>query len=304
MSEARAIADALAAPHRAQRLPNGTYLVPCPVPSHGKGHGDRNPSLRIGDGQTRLLVHCYAGCDRLDVLDELRHRGFIKERNARPAPNPTPKPAPRSGDDHEREQHRKAAWLWSQRRPITGSLAETYLRSRDITCPLPATLAFLPANKPDRHPAMIAAFTLVDEPEPGMPGAPRNVEAVHLTLLRPDGNGKVEFKPDTNGKVKPNKIIIGRPLGRPIMLAPPNDVMGLAITEGIEDALTVHMATGLGAWAAGSATHMPPITAHVPSYIECVTVFVDANDAGRRYSQEFASRLRNQPIEVILRELR
>jgi hypothetical protein len=31
--------------------------------------------------------------------------------------------------DHcEREQHRKAAWLWSRRRPVTGTIAETYLR--------------------------------------------------------------------------------------------------------------------------------------------------------------------------------
>jgi len=67
MSSAREIAITLAG-RRAQRLADGSYLIPCPVPSHGKGRGDRNPSLRIGDGQTRLLVHCYGGCDRLDVL--------------------------------------------------------------------------------------------------------------------------------------------------------------------------------------------------------------------------------------------
>ena len=61
MSAARDIALALAGGQ--QRLPNGSYLVPCPVPSHGRGRGDRNPSLRLADGDTQLLVHCYAGCD-------------------------------------------------------------------------------------------------------------------------------------------------------------------------------------------------------------------------------------------------
>ena len=49
---------------RAQQLADG-WLVPCPVPSHGKGRGDRSPSLRISDGESsRLLVYCFAGCDR------------------------------------------------------------------------------------------------------------------------------------------------------------------------------------------------------------------------------------------------
>jgi hypothetical protein len=49
MSTAREIALALAG-RRAQRLADGSFLVSCPVPSHGKGRGDSNPSLRIGDG--------------------------------------------------------------------------------------------------------------------------------------------------------------------------------------------------------------------------------------------------------------
>ena len=48
--------------------------------------------------------------------------------------------------------------------------------------------------------------------------------------------------------------MIGRSTGAPIVLAPLTDALGLAITEGIEDALSVHEATGLGVWAAGSAS--------------------------------------------------
>jgi 5S rRNA maturation endonuclease (ribonuclease M5) len=47
------------------------------VPSHGQGHGDRNPSLTIADGDKGLLVTCHAGCDPRDVLRAL---GYEKPR--------------------------------------------------------------------------------------------------------------------------------------------------------------------------------------------------------------------------------
>jgi putative DNA primase/helicase len=123
-----------------------------------------------------------------------------------------------------------------------------------------------------------------------MLGTPRNVEAVHLTLLRPDGSGKAQVD-------KP-KIIVGSPRGLPIMLAPPNDLLGLAITEGIEDALSAHQATGLGVWAAGAAYFMPKLAAVVPSYIEAVTIYAHADKAGQDGAQQLAAALRKCGIEV------
>jgi len=71
------------------------------------------------------------------------------------------------------------------------------------------------------------------------------VRGVHLTRLKPDGSDRERT---ANGK-----IMIGHSAGVPIILAPPNDLLGMAISEGIEDALSAHEATGLGAWAAGTA---------------------------------------------------
>jgi hypothetical protein len=121
---------------------------------------------------------------------------------------------------------------------------------------------------------MIAAFTMAVEIEPGLLCVSADaVRAVHLTKLKPDGMGKADI-PDP-------KIILGRGAsGVPIILAPPNDLLGLAITEGIEDALSVHAATGLGAWAAGSASRMPAMADAVPDYIDCVTIYGDNNKAG------------------------
>jgi Toprim domain len=281
---------------RAQRLADGSYLVPCPLPSHGKGRGDRNPSLHISDDQTRLLVYCNAGCDSRDVLDELRRRGLLGSLPLDNGPSKrTPPPAIKGSSDYEHQQHDKARWLWAQRRPIAGTIAEKYLRGRKITCALPATLGFLPARKPEHHPALIAAFALPDEPEPGVVGTPHDVESVHLTLLKPDGSGKAEI-------VKP-KLMIGSPASRPIVLAPPNDLMGLAITEGLEDALTAHQMTGLGAWAAGAAGFLPKLATAVPSSIEAVTMFAHADKAGQDGAHELAQGLRHNGIDVVIEGL-
>ncbi|MGX1320500.1 hypothetical protein AB7M17_003953 [Bradyrhizobium sp. USDA 377] len=307
MNTAAQIATALGG-KRAQRLGDGGWLVPCPVPSHGKGRGDRSPSLRIGDGETRVLVHCYGGCDPRDVLDELRRRRLLDDRSARVPNHDNVRIRNKTrADDHERRQHDKARWLWSRRQPITGTIAETYLRARGIACALPSTLGFLPGNG-QYHPAMIAAFGVPDEIEPGVLAAPRKVEAVHLTKLKDDGTGKAEM-PDG----KSSKIIVGRPVeerfdddgniievGLPIVLAPPNDLLGLAITEGIEDALSVHEATGLGTWAAGSAAQLPMLADVIPGYVETLTIFADDDKAGQDNARKLAAGLRGRSIEITL----
>jgi hypothetical protein len=253
-------------------------------------------------------VHCYAGCDVRDVLDELRRRDLLGD--ARPASKIKRLPGKfesraegREAREHEAEQRRKAAWLWLQHHPISGTIAEKYPRGRGITCALPPTLGFLPPRKPEQHPALIAAFALPDEPEPGVLGKlpHTSVESIHLTLLRPDGSGKAF--------VNKAKLIVERPLGRPIVVAPVNDLLGLVITEGIEDALSTHQATGLGAWAAGAASMMPALAEQVPAYVTCVTIEMHPDKAGRHGATELARRLRareprhgERPIEIIVRE--
>ena len=47
-------------------------------------------------------------------------------------------------------------------------------------------------RKREDYPALIAAFAIPDEPDPGALGIPRSVDAVHLTLLKADGSGKAD----------------------------------------------------------------------------------------------------------------
>jgi Toprim domain len=81
------------------------------------------------------------------------------------------------------------------------------------------------------------------------------------------------------------------------------DLLGLAITEGIEDALSAHEATGLGAWAAGAAGFMPVLAAAVPSYIEAVTVYAHEDKAGQAGAHELAEALDHRGIEIRLEGL-
>jgi hypothetical protein len=181
--------------------------------------------------------------------------------------------------------------LWLSRLPIAGTAAETYLReARGYDGPLPATLGFLPAQG-EYPPAMIAAFGVVEEPEPGILSIAGNaVRAVHLTRLKMDGTGKAGTDRD--------KIMIGRPTGSPIALAPITDSLSLAISEGIENGLSAHAATGLGVLAAGSASHLSALAEVVPAFLDLVTVIADADDVGQRAAYDLANRLLARGIEV------
>jgi hypothetical protein len=128
------------------------YLCRCPMPSHGKGRGDRNPSLSIAGGDDgKPLVHCFGGCDPRDVLATLRARGLFDERRdpARPQRR-TSKPLPLPPDDPGPDP--TAVTIWRSSEPIAGTLGEIYLRLRGITLDPPPSLRFLQAAEyPPSH---------------------------------------------------------------------------------------------------------------------------------------------------------
>ena len=63
-------------------------------------------------------------------------------------------------------------------------------RVRGFTGLVPPTLGYLAPVKAEHRPALMAAFGIPEEVEPGRIIAPHKVEAVHITLLRPDGSGR------------------------------------------------------------------------------------------------------------------
>jgi hypothetical protein len=186
-------------------------------------------------------------------------------------------------------------FLWSRRHHVGGSPAQVYLRqARHYSGRIPATLGYLPARGKHRH-ALIAAFGIATEPdEPGVLAiADDAIVGVHLTKLNAEGTGKAEGETSA-------KIMIGKSAGFPVCIAAPNDLLGMAVTEGIEDALSVYHAARLGAWAAGSADRMPTLADKVPEYIECVTIWAHPEPAGQAGAVGLADKLLARGIEVIV----
>ena len=59
-----------------------------------------------------------------------------------------------------------------------------------------------------------------------------------------------------------------------------------------DGALFTSKFTGLGAWAAGSASLMPALADAVPDYIDCVSILAHPDPAGIKGANELATRLR------------
>ena len=244
-----------------------------------------------------FIAHPFAGDDWRACRDHVLGRlglprdGLKRERAS--APSSAPKVSD-GGEGVERERA-KAQWFWGRRRPIADGVAERYLReARGYAGGIPPTLAYLPPSGAHEA-ALIAAFVMASEPEPcALAIDDADVRAVQLVKLKPDGSGKAD--------VEPVKIIVGRgALGSPIVLAPVTDGLGLAITEGNEDGLSIHAVTGLGVRAAGSAGRMPALAEPIPSYVECIIIFAQDDPAGRRGAADLAARLQACRVEVILK---
>lgn len=249
----------------------GRYgLACCPA------HGDRKPSLTLADASDgKLLLSCKTGCSFLDVLAALRDRRLV-DRHARAQP-PNPSELARRRAEEEAEavtRERQALAVWREALPVHGTLADTYLRRRGITCPLPDSLRFHPAcwhgATAQRLPALVAR---VD-------GLPRL--AVHRTYLHADGSGKAE--------VEPSKAMLGAALGGAVRLAEAEGP--LVVAEGIETALS--LPSGLlrapaTVWAALSAAGIAGL--RLPDGIlRKLTIAPDGDAAGRDAAHKLAER--------------
>jgi putative DNA primase/helicase len=229
---ARAIAAALGDARRAGRA----WRCRCPL------HGGRSLVLRDGDGG-RVLVTCWAGCDRLAVLAELRHRGLI---DGRTHCTPRSMPAPRSAADVSRTA--RALAIWRRTECGAGSIVERYLKTRGIVLDSwPLSLRFhprCPRPKDDAGnllPPLPAMVALIEHIE-------RGPLAVHCTYLRQDGSAKADIETPPNAKA-----MFGTVAGGAVHFGSPRSGQWLAIGEGIETCLSVATACAMPTWAALSA---------------------------------------------------
>jgi putative DNA primase/helicase len=288
-------ADILTAAQRfgaLKRVGVSEYVGPCPV-CGGKDRFSVNIKKRVWNCRG-----CGKGGDAIGLPQHAGGATFNEavaalsgETRASFKPPPR-KRGPDDKDDDVRRRRDTARWLWAQRKPLAGSIAETYLRkARGYGGPLPATLRFLRPFK-DYPPSLIAAFAIPEEAEPGVLRAPLDVDAVQLIALKADGSDKAD--------VEIQKRTIGSHKGLPIVVAPPNDLLAISVHEGVEDALSAHEATGLGAWASGGASLLPDLADAIPAYVECVTVVAHKDEAGRIGARELGRRVAARGFKVLL----
>ena len=226
-------------------------------------HKDRIPSLHITDGHDgRILVHCHAGCRQRDVIDALKARGLWPHPNDR-VPEPSrenqhigARPSPKTGN------RERAIVIWRASRSAAGTEVEIYLRGRGITIPVPPSTRFHPNLKhvPTglSFPAMVS---IVQGPDGTLVG-------VHRTYLRPGGRGKAD--------VTSPRMSLGPIGGGAVRLAPV--APRLALSEGIETALSVQQATGMPAWAALSTSGLKRLV--LPPEVREVIIFADGDEPG------------------------
>jgi len=248
----------------------GRYgTTPCPV-CQPERRRDQN-ALTLTDGKAGILAHCKrSACDFLDILGAagLRSDDYCAPDLSLIAKRHTEAKA-------QAEKRAMAAKrLWAETQPIPGTVAETYLRGRGISCALPDTLRFHSrcwhGPNESRWPAMVA---LVEGGE-GF--------SVHRTYLRPDGSGKA-------GLAGGDKLMLGATAGGAVRLS--GGVSRLVVAEGIESALSLLcglLAEPASVWAALSTSGLRSL--RLPEKPSRLVIAGDGDQPGREAAHALATR--------------
>jgi hypothetical protein len=107
---------------------NGQWVASCPVPGHGKGNGDKNPSLSISiNDDGKPLFHCHGGCTQEDVFNTIKDMRLLPELEERPDPLANIKPLPQIKFDQEWEyQDEDRTTVFVKQRMKIGESGKTY----------------------------------------------------------------------------------------------------------------------------------------------------------------------------------
>jgi putative DNA primase/helicase len=287
---------------------NSSRNVPCPCCGGtdrfqwiDKGMGRfvcRALERQGGDGLA-LVMH-WLNCDfktALNAVSEVLGDGCAKLYRNQAAPANT---------SNTNNHARQIASLWDAAEPvIPNNIAGLYLAERGLGAlsMMPTALRYC-SNLPYWHkkdgkprkigtfPALLAEVTAVDGQHVGL----------HRTYLNENGQ-KASIQAKDTGLTLPVKKLLasheGASNGAAVRLQAIKNGK-LALAEGIETALAVHLSSGLPCWACLSAGGLERV--HVPAEATHVFIFADndANQAGQRAAQALAARLRTAGVNVRL----
>jgi len=260
---------------KGRRNGNG-WLVSCPCLNHGKGRGDRSPSLSVSDGDDgRLLLRCFAGCDLADVLDELKRRGLAEGGQS----SSPPRMPSREGTSIETPSTLRlvetspdigALTIWQATVEAHETPVDEYLNRRGIYL----------------RPAMIRCRLDRRSMVAGVQAPDGKVIAIQQTWLTRDGE-----------KASPRRLTTGNLGAGAVRLGAPARIMGLA--EGVETALSAMQMTGMPVWASLGASRLHSV--ELPPEVEQVHIFADNDEPGRAAARRAAQTHANAGREVWLR---
>jgi hypothetical protein len=237
-----------------------------------------------------------------DLLDVIREsRGFVdfkdvadEARTFLSLPYPEPETEPSRGSTAGPTGSAEAARrLFAMSRPISGTLAEAYLRRRGITgFSGTGSLRFHPRcyYRPDEHsptetwPAMIAAVT----------GPDGKLTGAHRTWLDPDGFHSVRLG---KAPIDTPRRAMGDLLGNAVRFGAAGEIM--AAGEGIETMLSLRMVLpDLAVVAALSAAHLSAIL--LPTRLRRLYIARDDDPAGDGARDSLVERARSAGIDAMV----
>lgn len=238
-------------------------------------HDDRTPSLSVRPGRTRLLLHCFAGCDAASILRALAADNLLGPGSA----------ASREAADGGGSSARRAAVLrlWDEARPIEGTPAADYLRSRGLGT-ASAELRYHPRTRLGAGPlaqflpALIAAVR-----------GPSGLVAVHRTFIAPRGVGLAALEQPRRG--------LGRFGNGAVRLGGTGTGPRLGLAEGIETALSATALFGVPCWATLGTERFRRVA--IPPDVRELLLFIDHDQGGRRAERLAREALAHVPrVEV------
>ena len=261
--------------------PGSSLYVRLHGPEAGRGAAGKWTDAATGEhGDLLDLIAANRRIDATrDVLDEARRFLSLPV----PESTPTQSPAPAGSPEAARR-------LIAASKPITGTIAETYLRERGIT-PLRDYTALrfhprcyyrqggeTPAGARADWPALVAAITDLDGT---MTGA-------HRTWLDPSGR--------TKAPVETPRRAMGNLLGNAVRFGTALDV--IAAGEGIETMLSLRsVMPALPMVAALSANHLAALV--LPATLRRLYIARDNDPAGRRAAETLTERAHEGGIEAL-----
>lgn len=215
---------------------------------HCPAHDDSNPSLSLRQGEKGILVHCFAGCDRDDVLRAIRSQNisFGKETGTKSIKSKSTSNIAKS--------------IWDEGMSVKGTIAVNYLKGRGLS-PQLNDLKFHPKcpfgakSNAIYKPALIVAVR----------------EGAILTSIQ-----RIMLEDDGSNYVK--KQSIGKPGQGAWQQMPAGSE--LAIAEGMEDAAAFNKIYGINCWAGLSGSRMHKLA--IPSTVDKLIIAIDNDEAGEK----------------------